>query len=186
MRLRATALLAVAAVSAFLAAPAAVAAPVAHLANYPPTVCSTLSVSTTNPLPGATITVSGTNFTPDAGVRIELHTTIYVLKTVTADASGSFSTEVTLPAGVTGTHQIVAATGAIRGANCPGDPFVTIHIQTRGLEGSTAANPGGNGHGTAFTGVDILLLVAVAALLVGAGYAFNRGGRRRHGSAARH
>jgi hypothetical protein len=175
MRLRAVVALAVAVFGSMLLAPAANAAP------YPPTVCASLSVSTTNPLPGQEITVSGINFVANASVRLELHTTIYVLKTVTADADGSFSTTVKLPDGVTGTHTIVAATGAPNASDCPANPVQIIHIQLGG--GSTSAGPGGGG--TSFTGVDILAMLVGASALIGVGVALNRSGKRRR-SIARH
>jgi hypothetical protein len=175
MRLRAIVALAVCAFGSMLLAPAASAAP------YPPTVCASLSVSTTNPLPGQEITVSGENFIAGASVRLELHTVIYVLKTVDADGAGSFTTTVKLPDGVTGSHTIVAATGAPSGGDCPTDPLQLIHIQTGG--GSTSAGPGGGG--TSFTGVDVLAMLIGAAALVGVGVALNRSGQRRR-AAARH
>lgn len=174
MRVRAIFALAAAMFGAFLLAPAA-----AQGAGYPPTVCATLSVSTTNPLPGEEITVSGANFIPDAGVHLVLRPGDYDLKTVVADASGSFTAQVKLPNGVFGTHRIVATTGAPKSATCPSDPFVIIHIQKHGAAGSSAG-PGGNGGGTAFTGVDVLLLVLAGAVLLGAGVALTRGGKRKH------
>jgi len=170
MRLRAIVALAIAVVASALFAPSATAA-----AGYPTTQCPSLSVSTTNPLPGQSITVSGVNFTPNASVRLELHTTVYVLKTVTADDQGAFTTSVTLPDGVVGSHEIVAATGAPNISGCPGNPVVVIHIQTGGSSSST----GGHHGGTSFTGVDVLAMLVGAAVLIGAGVVFNRGGRRR-------
>jgi hypothetical protein len=174
MRLRAIVALFAAAV-ATLAAPAA-----AHAAvQYPPTLCASLSVSTTQPLPGEEITVSGVNFLPDASVRLELHSTTYHLKTVTSDGAGTFTTNVKLPDGVFGTHRIVATSGAPTGSTCPSEPFVVIHIQRLGTAGSSASTPGHHG-GTSFTGVDVLLILIAAALLIGVGVALNRGGKRRH------
>lgn len=175
MRLRAIVALAIAVAASVLFAPMSTAA------GYPVTECPSLSVSTTNPLPGQSITVSGENFTPNASVRLELHTDVIVLKTVTADANGSFSTSVTLPDDVVGTHSIVAATGAPNSSDCPGNPVVIIHIQTGGSSTST----GGHHGGTSFTGVDVLAMLVGAAVLIGAGVAFNRGGRRRGSYAGR-
>ncbi len=146
---------------------------------YPPTTCPTLSVSTTTPLAGATITVTGSNFTAGAHITLELHTTTYVLAHVTASASGAFTASVTMPAGVTGAHDIVA-TGGASVPGCPASPIQAINLQAR--------RPGhwcrgwrrrGGGGGTAFTGVDVLLLLAVAGGLVAVGVAFNSGGKRR-------
>ncbi|MDT4915221.1 MAG: hypothetical protein QOC66_4349 [Pseudonocardiales bacterium] len=163
--------LAVASAGLLLAAPAAGAAPAAL--PYPSTTCPTLAVSTTTPLVGASITVTGSKFANNADVRLELHTTVYVLGHVTTSATGTFQTTVTLPAGVVGAHELQAIGG---GANadpgCPPDPIQIINIHAGA---SAAANGGG---GTAFTGVDVLLLVLVAALLLGAGVVLNRSGRK--------
>ncbi len=173
MRIRATVALAAAAIAATLIAPAA------HAAAYPATVCPSLSVSTTHPLPGEQIAVSGSDFLPAASVRLELRSRVYVLRTVTTDGTGAFSTTVRLPDGVTGAHDIVAATGAPTSATCPGDPIVAIHIQKRGTEGSSVAP---TGHGTAFTGVDLVLILLAAAVLIGVGAVFTRGGKSKQRS----
>ena len=136
---------------------------------YPPNVGAALAVSTTNPQPGGTLTVTGSHFVKNASVRLELHSHRFVLATVQADASGNFSTSVTLPAGVTGTHTIVAATGVPTSGNCA-TPTITITIQ----------NPGPNGGpGTSFTGVDVLAMVLGALALLGVGFALTRSGKRR-------
>lgn len=147
--------------------------PAANATAYPPTTCPALSVSTTTPLAGESIVVSGTNFTPNTTIRIELHTAVTVLATVKSSAAGTFTTTVTLPAGVTGSHTIVAVGGGTEG--CPASP-ITIGIQTGPSSTSTGGPPNGP---PAFTGVDVLLLLLAAAVLLGAGIMFNRGGKRR-------
>jgi hypothetical protein len=167
MKFRAIIALAVAAFGIFFVVPAAAgAAPVCP--PYPPNAGAELAVSTTNPQAGETITVSGAHFVPNASVRLELHTTVFVLKTVQADASGDFTTTVKLPDGVTGTHTIVAATGVPTSGHCA-TPTVTITIQ------GGSQPPGG----TSFTGVDVLAMVLGAAVLLGVGIALNRSGKRR-------
>ena len=162
MRLRAIIALAVAALGMFFVVPAASAT------AYPPTTCPSLSVSTTNPQPGETITLSSSGMPANAHVKIYLHSDPILLKTVTTDASGSFTTTVTLPAGLTGTHTIVAVPDKPMAPGCP-PPSVTITIQSHGK------NPGG----TSFTGVDILAMLLGAAVLLGIGVALNRSGKRR-------
>ena len=183
MRLRAIVALAAATLAAMFLSPAAQAAPAERVAQYPPATCALLSVSSTNPLVGEAITVSGVNFNPNASVRLALHMTasgkVYDLKTVTTDNTGSFTTTVKLPDGVSGRGQIVAATGAPDIPGCPPDPFVTIHIQGHGVAGSSAG-PTGPG-GTSFTGVDVLLIVLAALVLLGIGYALTRAGKSKHG-----
>lgn len=174
MRLRAILALAVAMTGLALAGPVATAAaaPVA----YPVTICPTLSVSTTTPLVGEKITVSGVHFDPNAHIRLELHTTVYVLATVVSDAAGSFTTQVTMPAGVTGHHLILAIGGGFVSTHCTGDP-VQVTIQT-GVQSTAAGGTGSSGGGTAFTGLDILALIVAAAALLGIGLLLNRGGKR--------
>ena len=169
MRLRAIIALAVAALGLVFVVPATTASAAPVCPPYPANAGASLAVSTTNPQPGETITVSGSHFVANASVRLELHTTVTVLKTVQADANGDFTTTVKLPDGVTGTHTIVAATGIPTSGNCA-TPTVTITIQ------GTSTNTGG---GTSFTGVDVLAMVLGAAVLLGVGLALNRSGKRR-------
>lgn len=170
MRVRAILALAAAGVAALLFAPIAQAA----APDYPPSICATLSISTTTPLSGEQITVSGSDFKPNASVRLELHPDSVVLKTATTDSTGAFSTLVTLPSGLTGTHTIVAATGFFsEGGTCP-PPSISI-----GIEGSSSSAGNGHNGGTSSTGEDILIMLAAAAVLIGAGVAFNRSGKRR-------
>jgi hypothetical protein len=172
MKLRAMLALAAAIIGAALFAPAMQAQ------AYPPTTCpGMLSVSTTHPLPGETITVTGANFTPGAQVHLVMHTTTYDLGTFTANAQGNFSAQVKLPDGVFGRHLVLAVSGAPHIRQCAGDP-----IQIHGPEGSSTG-PGGH-HGNSNTGVDVLIIVLVAAGLLGAGVALTRGGKRRHGTDA--
>ena len=165
MRLRAL-LLAIAGVGLALAAPAAAgAAP--H--SYPIRISATISVSTTVPREHSSITITGAHFYANASVRLELHTKAYVLTTVQSSATGTFSVPVTLPAGVTGQHTVIAETGA---ANQPSQ-VITI-------SGATSSGGGGttNGGGTALTGVDIAGLLALALALILAGSVLALRGRR--------
>jgi hypothetical protein len=180
MRVRAILALAVASVWLVVVAPASSAsAPVA----YPPVQCPTLSVSTTSPLAGSSITVSGSNFVPGAAVRLELRTQVSVLANVTTNNDGSFSVSVRLPAGVSGDHDIVAVGGIGTGATgCPASVAIVIHD----IAGASTSAPAGNGSGTAFTGIDILALIAVAAALLAAGVLLNRRGNSAKRAASRY
>lgn len=162
MKLRAILALAVAAIGLFFAVPAASAT------AYPPTTCPSLSVSTTNPQPGETFTLSSSGMPAHAMVKIYLHSDPILLKTVETDASGSFTTTITLPDGVTGTHTIVAVPDKPMAPGCP-PPSVTIDIQGKNT----------NGGGTAFTGLDVLAMLLGAAVLIGIGVGLNRSGKRR-------
>lgn len=172
MKLRAMLALAAAIIGAALFAPAMQAQ------AYPPTTCpGMLSVSTTHPLPGETITVTGANFTAGAQVHLVMHTTTYDLGTFTANAQGNFTAQVKLPDGVVGRHVVLAVSGAPHIRQCAGAP-----IQIHGPEGSSTGT--GGHHGNSNTGVDVLIIVLVAAGLLGAGVALTRGGKRRHGTDA--
>jgi hypothetical protein len=176
MRPRATTAAAVATLlTAAAVAPAAAAEPAAQ---YPATVCAMISVSTTHPLPGETILVSGVDFRAHAAVRLELHSAPRYLTTARTDARGSFATRVRIPEDIHGRHRLVAATGRPDNANCPGNPYVAIYVQG-GVTASTAP-PGGHHGGTSFTGIDVLLILLAAAVLIGTGVALDRGGKRRH------
>ena len=174
MRLRAVIALAVAVVAAVFISPAARSSASPGAFAYPPTTCpGELSVSTTHPLIGETITVSGSNFNAHAAVHLVLDTRSHSLGTFDTNGQGSFSAQVQLPAGVLGTHVIVALSGAPNIGQCPG-----VTIQIHAPEATSTGPPGGP---TSFTGVDILIIVLIAAGLLGAGVALTRGGKRRHG-----
>jgi hypothetical protein len=173
MRLRAILAFAVAIAGLVLAGPTASAA------AYPPATCPTLSMSTTTPLVGESIVVTGSNFSPNAAIRIELHTKVYVLANVTSDADGAFRATVKLPAGVTGTHLLVAIGGDIGATGCPTDPLQIVDIQVGAGSSAPPAGGSSSGGGTAFTGLDVLALIVGAAVLLAAGVALNRSGKRR-------
>lgn len=157
----------------------AFAAPASAAAAYPAKMCPTLSISTMTPLVGESITVSGAAFAPNAKIRLELHTKIYVLANVTSSATGTFSTQVKLPAGVRGNHKIFAIGGDLSNTpGCPVDPVQILGIGS--TNGANPAGPNGTSGGTAFTGVNIALMLLAAAALIAAGLTFNRRGRRLH------
>lgn len=159
---------------AFTSLALVLAGPVSSAVAYPATTCPTLSVSTTTPLPGETITVTGAKFAANATIRLELHSSVTVLATVTSSATGTFSVDVKLRAGVTGNHDLVAIGGDTDAPGCPANPIQVLTIQTLTSSGSNGG--GSNGGGTAFTGVDVLGLLAAAGLLISAGVLFNRRG----------
>jgi hypothetical protein len=167
MRLRA-ALVLVLALAGLVVAPATVAS---ATPNYPTTTCATLYISTTHPVPGASLTVTGKEFTANAAVTLKIVKPSIVLKHVTTDADGSFSTTVKLPDGLTGSR-VITAVGA-QDTTCPVDP---IQLAIQGGSPNGAGVPS-NGGGTAFTGVDVAGLVAIAVALIGAGVLINRRSR---------
>jgi hypothetical protein len=173
MKIRATLALVLALAGLVLVGPVA-PAQASGLQAYPPTICPTISVSTTKPAVGETITVTGQNFDPNKSVTVVMNTKTYVLATARTAADGSFSARAKLPAGVSGSHAI-----SVKGAqsDCPADP---VQILIGGTVSSPASGP--NGGPPAFTGVDILGLLLAAAALVGLGVLLNR----RRGANSRH
>lgn len=154
------------------ASPAASAAPA-----YPPHTCPTLSLSTTHPAVGEQITVSGQQFDVHARVSLVLLAGSHDLRSVTTDSNGSFTTQVRLPAGVTGAHTIKA-----KGAQsaCPAES-IQLLIEKRTAENAAVGGPGST---PAMTGVDVGGLLVAAAALIGVGLLLNRRrtSRRRHHS----
>lgn len=143
-------------------------------APYPPVFCPTIAVSTTRPYPGETIAITGQGFDGVQSLTLTLTPGDYVLGHVTTTSAGTFSTHVTLPAGVTG-NRVIHAEGS--GSDCPVDP-----IQILVSSGTTPP-----GHPLPFTGVDILGALVIALALIGIGVLLSRGGRRRYqGVHARH
>jgi hypothetical protein len=166
----------------------------AAAATYPPTTCATISVSTTQARPGQTISVTGKEFQANVTVRLYLTPSAdypgtvsaakpagssVLLASVTTDANGTFSADVTMPLDARG-HQILSADGP--GKVCPADP-IQINVSAGAGGGSSA--PGGGGGPPAMTGVDVALLIGVALALLAAGVLFTQGGRRKHAGARR-
>ncbi len=174
MKIRATLALVLALVGLVLVGPAS-PAQASGVQAYPPTICPTISLSTTKPAVGETITVAGQNFDPSKSVTVIMHTKTYVLATTKTDADGSFSARVTMPAGLTGKH-VITVEGAQ--SSCPADP---VQILIGGAPASSPAH-GPSGGPPAFTGVDVLGLLAAAAALIGLGVLLNwrRGAKSRH------
>ena len=174
MRVRAALVLVSGVAATAMMVPAATASAAAP--SYPATTCATIYVSTTHPLAGATLTVTGGKFTANAAVTLKIVRPSTVLARVSTNADGSFSTRVTLPDGLTGDRLLTAVGG--QSTTCPVTP---VQLAIQGGSANAAGAPGGNGGGTAFTGVDVAGLVAIALALIGAGVLLNRrsrGGRR--------
>jgi hypothetical protein len=131
----------------------------------------TVAVSDQTPPAGGTLTVSCSGYVPGDVVTVTLDS-VTTLGSATADASGSLSLSVTLPAGVTGVHTIVC-TGATSGVDS-----LTITI------GSSGAGGGGGG-GLASTGVAVIGIGSLGVLLlIGGGVLLLAGKRRRVGDSA--
>lgn len=119
------------------------------------------TVSNTSPAPGGTLTLTGSGFRPNSAVTIEIHSTVQVLGTATANANGVVSARVTIPAGMlAGT----AHTLVITGVDAAGRPRVVSIPVT--LAGSVVVNPGPS---LPFTGIDAIAVGATSAGLIGFG-----------------
>ncbi|SEP22349.1 fibronectin type III domain-containing protein [Trujillonella endophytica] len=117
---------------------------------------------------GSPVTFSGSGYLPGSTVTLLVYSEPQVLTTVVADASGSFTVTVTVPAGlVAGQHTLVASgvdlTGALR--------YLTLPITVAG--GTTGSG------GLAYTGAAVAVpaMAGLAALALGGGLVL--AGRRR-------
>jgi hypothetical protein len=102
----------------------------AAIAQYTPT--GSLTLSTDHPAPGAIVTVSGTGFAIDSNVYVTLESQPLLLATVTANASGDFAVDVTIPASYSGQHTL-AATGT--------DPQGSERVLTSTIQVGAASSP---------------------------------------------
>jgi hypothetical protein len=118
--------------------------------------------------PGDQLTISGSGFAAGSPIQIGIYSTPISLGTATADATGSFTAVIVLPAGLVGNHTIVATGITPTGATL----FVTSKITITAVATVPAADPSS---ALAFTGVasasstwyaGLLLLGAGAVLLV--------------------
>ncbi|MBW8801510.1 MAG: IPT/TIG domain-containing protein [Streptomyces sp.] len=129
----------------------------------------TVRASTTNPAVGGTLTLSGSGFGANDTLTITLDTGD-TLGTTTTDSSGAYSVTVTLPAGVSGDHTIVVADEAT-------DESASIAITI-----GSGSNPSGGG-GVSNTGVAVMSIGGVGALLLVGGLSLMLLGKRRRVSA---
>lgn len=130
-----------------------------------------LTLSTSTPLEGSTLTVAGSGFGGGDTINITLHTATYNLGSVTTTGSGTFSTQVTLPAGVTGQHTIVATD-----ANTGQTASASIDIIASGSSnGGTSSSSGGLSN----TGVAVMSIGGLGVLLLLGGGVMLMAGRRR-------
>lgn len=119
--------------------------------------------TTTHPRPGGIIHVIFGGFHPGEPVVYELHSTPIKIGTGRASSNGSVSDSVTLPAGVTGNHHIVAI-GLTSGHE------VSYPITIDG---------GSSSHGMSGSAVALAGLGLVASTFAVGGVALSRSGRRR-------
>lgn len=147
-------------------------APCPHSGQYPPTTQATVQTSTTNPTVGQQIKISGVHYCANEDVQVTLAGK--TVGTAHTGADGSFDFELTVP-GPPGTMRVcgLGASGLPNDADC-----LNIVVQSAGNQGVGNGAGNNNGGGTAFTGANIALLCALAALLIAGGVAFSARGRR--------
>ncbi|WP_403022401.1 beta strand repeat-containing protein [Salinibacterium sp. GXW1014] len=119
--------------------------------------------------PGDELVVSGTGFAAFSPITLGMYSTPLRLGIATADAAGTFSARITLPAGVTGSHHLVALGVASDGAQ---------HALVEKLS-IAAAVPAPEGGALPATGADGASSVTGAALLALGLILFSFARRRR-------
>lgn len=125
--------------------------------NAPSVTTNTSSVT-----PGGTLVVTGTGFEPNSLITLVLHSDPVTLGTVTANANGSFTDEVTVPSDTPpGDHTIIAS-------DTYGDTASTEIVVTAAVTGANSTTSSG-GSGLAFTGADIAALTSVGAVALALG-----------------
>ncbi|WP_130504374.1 beta strand repeat-containing protein [Microterricola gilva] len=125
--------------------------------------------------PGTTLDVSAFGFAPDSPVVFSIYSSPTVLATVTADAAGVARATVTIPAGYSGTHSIVASGTSPTGNVLFMRSDVTVTADDGGTDpgGNPGGTPGGEkpatGAGLPASGFDggALFTAALALLLIG-------------------
>lgn len=152
------------------------------LPPLPPTAAGPLSGVPTTVTTGQQLTLTASGFAPAAPVTFGIYSSPVVLATVTADATGSATATVTIPAGLTGAHSLVATGIGPDGTprfvrtdialpTAPVDPGTPGTPGTPATPGAPSAPTASGGSGLAATGLDASGLAALAVLLLGAGAA---------------
>ncbi|MET0854843.1 MAG: putative Ig domain-containing protein, partial [Microterricola sp.] len=130
--------------------------------------------------PGSTLDVSASGFAADSPVVFSIYSTPTTLATVTADAAGVARATITIPAGFSGTHSIVASGTSPTGSVLFKRSDVTVTADGGGTDpggnpggtpgGEEPAGPAATGTGLSVSGFDggALLIGALALLLIGA------------------
>lgn len=132
-----------------------------------------VSVGTNSPSAGGALLVSGNECEPNSMVSISLDGT-QNLGRANTDGSGSYSTTVRIPSGISGSHQI-----RISGAFCAAVAGIEVQSAAVTSGGGSAGGSGGSG-GLASTGVAVVGIGAVGVvLLVGGGLMLLAGKRRK-------
>lgn len=146
--------------------------------QYPTGGSPTLTLSVSTAVEGSTIGVQGFNYA--ANETVTLHSAESTLGTARTDATGHFSTSVTLTNGVTG-QQTVVGTGAT-GDSASASILITTSGSGGGGTGGGGTGGGGTG-GLSNTGVAVLSIGGLGLLLLVGGAAMLFAGRRSNATA---
>ena len=124
-------------------------APVVPLPTVAPFGVATLGGVPATVAPSQVLTVTGGGFAPFATITLGFYSTPTTLGTVAADASGAFTTKVTVPADALGHHTIAAA-----GTGSNGDPLYLSASTTVVKPGGSGSNGAGS-NGAASSGTTV-------------------------------
>ncbi|GAB3127081.1 beta strand repeat-containing protein [Glaciibacter psychrotolerans] len=143
--------------------------------------------------PGQTITVTATGFAAGAPITFGIYSTPRQLAQATADASGSATTQLTLPSDLLGLHTLAASGLTQQGAERFVTHAVTLEkasvppVNPPDTDGNGSGTGSGNGAGSgsgviASTGVagDVTLLAGLALLMLAGGLLIAVRRRRAH------
>lgn len=154
-------------------------------------VAGAITVTPATVEPGGTVAVSSADWRPGSDVTAVLHSDPVTLGTLTADASGTVTGNLTIPATTElGSHTLELSGTApdstartVSTSLTVGDPSTSTTSAT-----SSTSSTGSSSSDTstvaalARTGLQVLRLVVIAGLLFGAGVFLVSSSRRRHGS----
>ncbi|MEV4133403.1 fibronectin type III domain-containing protein [Dactylosporangium sp. NPDC049742] len=157
-------------------APVAVtpAAPVTVPATVPPTATEgdlKSSAGTALPSAGQPTTLVGTGFAPRTWVQLLVYSSPTALGTALTDENGSFSKQVTVPAGLAGQHTFVSM-----GTDPSGTLRVLKLAVTVGAAPADVSAPSSGGGGLPVTGPSVTLLTLAALALIAGGAASRAAG----------
>jgi hypothetical protein len=140
---------------------------------YPPSQQTSIAVESAVVDPCGSTAVNGSGFQSGEAVTITLSGTATALDTTTADTTGSFSAQTTIPSGTAPGPYTLLSSGS------SGDSASTgITVGTGGCRTVAAVSRGG----LAFTGADIAAMVGVAVVSIGVGALLVLTTRRRRQS----
>jgi hypothetical protein len=138
---------------------------------YPTGVSPRIALSTSSVPQGGSLTVTGENFTPNSDAVLSLHSTPVGLGTVSTDANGQFSAEITVPSDTTpGAHTVQAL-------DTPTGDIAAAALEVTAGGGGTSPPP------IAGTGVAVIGIGALGVVLLVGGGLMLMAGRRRKVSA---